>query len=247
MADPSSKGTGAAGSPFVTTQWSMILAAGDTSHPSAREALEALCRQYWQPVYVYLRRRGADGERARDLTQGFFTTLLEKNYVGDARRERGRFRTFLLASVQNYARNDWHREQALKRGGGAPHLPLDAAGAEQAYALEPFHTETPERLFDRRWARSLLDRSLELLRQEGAGMQGQERFRVLAPFLGGEADTSYSEAAHHLQMTESAVRVAVHRMRRRFRAILRTEVERTVQDPAQVDDELGHLFQVLGS
>jgi len=233
---------------FATTQWSLVLAAaGPADSPAAREALATLCRAYWSPIYAYLRRRGADTERARDLTQGFFAQLLEKNYVGDARPERGRFRTFLLTSLQHYAANVWNREHAKKRGGDAPPISIDAVDAEHGYQLEPFHEETPERIFDRRWARTLLETSLERLRDESKGSGAAARHELLAPFMGGDAPSGYREVAEELQMTESAVRVTVHRMRRRFRAILRDEVARTLQDETLVDDELRHLFVVVGN
>jgi len=233
---------------FATTQWSLVLAAGGPADtPAAREALATLCQAYWPPIYAYLRRRGADTDRARDLTQGFFAQLLEKNYVGDARPERGRFRTFLLTSLQNYASNVWDREHAKKRGGETPPISIDAAEAEHGYRLEPFHEETPERIFDRRWARTLLEASLDRLREETKGSGGAARYDLLVPFVGGDAPSGYREVAEELQMTEAATRVTVHRMRRRLRAILRDEVARTVQEEAQVDDELRHLFSVLGA
>jgi len=231
---------------FATTQWSLVVAAGDRDHPDAREALATLCADYWQPIYVFLRRQGADDERARDLTQGFFTTLLEKNYVGDARRERGRFRTFLLTSVKHYVANEWDRDRAVKRGGGQPLISIDRLRAEQAYTSEPSHDETPERLFDRRWARTLLDAGLERLRREMTTSAGLRRFERLLPFLIGESEIGYAAAAAEMGLGESAVKVAVHRMRRRLRALLRDEVARTVGEPRQVDDELRHLFAALG-
>lgn len=231
---------------FATTQWSLVVAAGDRDRPEAREALATLCAAYWQPIYVFLRRQGTDDERARDLTQGFFTTLLEKNYVGDARRDRGRFRTFLLTSLKHYVANERDRDRAAKRGGGQAPIAIDHLQAEEAYRLEPSHDETPERLFDRRWARTLLDSGLGRLREEMATSAGLRRFERLLPFLIGESETGYGEAAAAMGLGESAVKVAVHRMRRRLRALLREEVARTVGDPEQVDDELRHLFAALG-
>jgi len=231
---------------FATTQWSLVVAAGGPSNsPAAREALATLCQAYWQPIYAYLRRRGADPERASDLTQGFFEQLLEKNYVGDARRKRGRFRTFLLTSVRNYAANAWDMEHAWKRGGPEAPISIDAVDAEHGYRLEPFHEDTPERLFDRRWARTLLETSLDRLRAESRGSSEPTRYDLLVPFMGGDAPSGYREVAEQLEMTESAARVTVHRMRRRLRAILRDEVARTVQDESLVDGELRHLFAVL--
>jgi RNA polymerase sigma-70 factor (ECF subfamily) len=230
---------------FATTQWSLVVAAGDQGRPDAREALSTLCGVYWQPIYVYLRRHGAEGERARDLTQGFFTVLLEKNYIGDARRDRGRFRTFLLTALKHYVANELDRERAVKRGGGQSPISFDQPEAEAVYGLEPSHDDTPERLFDRRWARTLLDASLGRLREEMEASAGLRRFERLLPFLVGESDTGYREAAAAMGIGESAAKVAVHRMRLRLRGILRDEVARTVGDPEQVDDELQHLFAAL--
>ncbi len=232
---------------FATTHWSLIIAAGDKDDPSAREALASLCRSYWPPIYAYLRRQGRDRDVALDLTQGFFAKLLEKHYVADARRERGRFRTFLLTSLQHFVANEWDRERAFKRGGGQATVSLDAAEAEYAYSLEPVDQETPERIFDRRWARSLLDAGLSRLRDESPDAAGRDHFDRLVPFLTGESDEGYRDAATSLATTEGALRVAVHRMRARFRSILKNEVEKTLDDPAHVDDELRHLFAVLGS
>lgn len=231
---------------FTTTQWSLVIAAGDQDRPDAREALSALCGAYWQPIYAYLRRHGADADRAHDLTQGFFTTLLEKNYIGDARRDRGRFRTFLLTSLKHYVSNEADRDRAAKRGGRQPPISLDQPAAEESYRIEPSHDDTPERLFDRRWARTLLDAGLGRLREEMEASAGLRRFERLLPFLVGESDTGYREAAAEMGIGESAVKVAVHRLRRRLRTILREEVARTVGDPDHVDDELKHLFSALG-
>jgi RNA polymerase sigma-70 factor (ECF subfamily) len=230
---------------FATTQWSLVVAAGDLDNPSARDALAHLCRSYWLPIYVYLRRRGADEERARDLTQGFFAKLLEKNYVGDARRDRGRFRTFLLTSLKHFVANEWDRETAQKRGGGRSPISLDDLDAEGHYKREPAHEDTPERLFDRRWARTLLEASLDRLREESTDPEARGRHESLVPFMTGDSKTGYREAAAGLGMSESAARMAVHRMRRRFRAIVREEVARTVGEHGAVDDELRYLFSAM--
>ncbi|MCI0656875.1 MAG: sigma-70 family RNA polymerase sigma factor [Acidobacteria bacterium] len=232
---------------FGTTQWSLVIAAADPGDPLALEALTALCRAYWQPIYVYLRRRGTDREEALDLTQGFFAKLLEKNYLADARRERGRFRTFLLTALNHYVANEWDRERAQKRGGGTPPISIDAPQAETMYHREPSHDDTPERLFDRRWARTLLDVGLKRLREETARREEVQRFERLLPLMSGEGEEGYRDLAAELGVGESAIRVAVHRMRRRFRAILRDEVARTVGNRSSVDDELRHLFAVLGT
>jgi RNA polymerase sigma-70 factor (ECF subfamily) len=231
---------------FATTQWSLIVAAADGSPEERSEALADLCRQYWQPVYLYLRRRGADREKAADLTQGFFAKLIEKNYIGDANRERGRFRTFLLVSVQHYAANEWDRDRALKRGGGQSPVSIDGVEGEEVFRIEPSHEETPERLFNRRWARALVDACLARLREETTRPGDVQRLDRLLPLLTGESDLGYREVAGELEMSEGAARVYAYRVRKQFREILRDEVARTVTDPSHVEDELRHLFAVLG-
>jgi RNA polymerase sigma-70 factor (ECF subfamily) len=246
MADSDEKADG--GKWFDTTRWSVVLAAGDSANPDFGEALSDLCRTYWYPVYAYFRRRGADAESAQDLAQGFFSDLLEKKALSVARPERGRFRSFLLTSAQNYMINTWHRDRAKKRGGGESPLPLDFDTAESRYRVEPGHDETPDKAFERRWALALLDRVLERLVQEMGQASGSERVRLLSRFLTGvQPDLSYREAGERLNMSESAVKVAVHRMRKRYGQLLREEVRQTVDDPAQVDDEIRYLFAVMES
>lgn len=241
MADSDSEGRR-----FDTTRWSLVVAARDHSNPDARQALETLCRTYWLPIYAYVRRHGSDSEQARDLTQGFFCKLLERGF-SEASRERGKFRTFLLTSLKNFLADERDRARALKRGGGREPIPLDQREAERAYALEPAHDDTPERAFERRWARTLLDRSFERLDREMAASSQPEGFSRLRPFLTGEATEGYRDAALELGMEESAVRVAVHRMRRRFGAILREEVAHTIGVASEVDAELRHLLEVVRS
>ncbi len=232
---------------FTTTRWSLVVAAGDGKTPQAREALATRCETYYLPIYAFLRRQGADGERARDLTQGFFSTLIEKNYLGDARRERGLFRTFLLTTLKHYVANEWDRDHAIKRGGGRVLVPLDVAQAGYDDLVPAAHEETPEKLFDRRWARALLDSSMRRLREEMGRSSGLRRFERLVPYLTGDSETAYREAAAELGISETAVKVAVHRLRRRFRAILRDEVAQTVGDPSDVDGELSHLVSILST
>jgi RNA polymerase sigma-70 factor (ECF subfamily) len=242
---------GSHGSPrgdrFTTTRWSLVTAAGEMDNPAARDALAVLCETYWRPVYVYVRRRGVVREEALDLTQGFFARLLEKRYLKDARRERGRFRTFLLTAVKRYLAKEWERARAQKRGGGRPLIPLDAREAEDTYRLEPADNVTPEVVFDRRWARTVLGTALSRLRREMAGRELARRFELLRPYLAGDGPAGYRELAGELELSESAVKVTVHRMRRRLREILRDEVAQTIGDPADVDGELRHLLAVLGS
>ncbi len=232
---------------FGTTRWSLVVAAGDENHPAARQALETLCKAYWTPVYAYLRRHGARADEAGDLTQGFFARLLEKHWLKEARRERGRFRTFLLTSVRNYLADERERERALKRGGGRAPIPLDVGEAERSYSLEPAHDDTPEKIFDRRWARALLDRCFGLLREESKDSSHPERFDRLRPFMTDDSPESYRDVARDLGVGEPAVRVAVHRMRRRFGVILRGEVAETVHDDAEIEGELRYLLGVLRS
>lgn len=221
----------------------MVVAAGDTQNPDCAEALADLCQSYWYPLYVYLRRRGYPREQSEDLVQGFFTQLLDKRTIKAADRERGRFRSFLLASLKNFAANEWDRETALKRGGTTPTLSLDFETAEGRYHIEPADEETPEQLFDRGWAVTQLERVLERLRHEMVGAGNAERFDALHGFLtGAAAGTPYREAGETLDLSEGAVKVAVHRLRQRFGEILREEVGRTLIDPGEVDDEIRHLF-----
>jgi RNA polymerase sigma-70 factor (ECF subfamily) len=224
-----------------------VLAAGDSRSPGGRDALEDLCRAYWPPVYAYVRRRGYDSEESRDLTQGFFTHLLEGRRLKAARQERGRFRSFLLASVKNYLANEWDRTQARKRGGGTVPLSLDFDRGEREYALEPAEQITPEKIFERRWALTLLERVVERLRQELEESGDRARADRLLPFLTDEKSRiPYKQVAAELGMSESAVKVAVHRMRKRYGALLRQEVEEIVQGADQVDAEIRHLFSAVG-
>jgi RNA polymerase sigma factor (sigma-70 family) len=207
--------------------------------------LDAFFVRHW--IHFRVDRQPTVGCRATDETQGFFAKLIEKNYVGDARPERGRFRTFLLTSLKHYLANERDRQTAKKRGGGMSPVSIDAAEGEAAYQLEAVHDERPDRVFERRWARSVLDMSLDRLRDEARSSGSLERFENFVPFLSGGSNLSYRQVAQRLEMTEDAARAAVHRTRRRFRALLRDEVARLVDHPSHVDDELRHLVTVLGS
>ena len=228
---------------FETTQWSLVLAAGEGGSAAA---LERLCASYWLPVYAFVRRRGYRVEDAQDLTQGFFARLIEKGDLRAADRERGRFRSFLLTNCQYYLANERDRASAQKRGGGRAAIPIDfdqAPGLEAALA----HEETPERLYDRQWCLTLLDGVLTALRDEHAGAGKAEVFDRLKEFLtGSEGAGSHAEAAADLGMTPGAVKVAVHRLRRRYRDELRRRVAETVASEADVDDEIRHLLRSLG-
>jgi len=239
----------AAADRFLTTQWSVVLAAGHASAEESAQALATLCELYWYPLYAFVRRRGYDPDVAQDLTQAFFTRVIEKAYLRDATPTRGRFRSFLLGSLKHFLANEWDRTQALKRGGGVVVLPLEVelGEGETRYRLEPADDETPERLFERQWGLALLERVLARLREEFEQAGKGAQLEVLKPVLNGEPiDETYAQLGERLGMSEGAVKVAVHRLRRRMRALLLEEIARTVDDPRDVEDEVHHLFEVLG-
>jgi RNA polymerase sigma-70 factor (ECF subfamily) len=224
----------------------MVMSAADARSPRGRESLAQLCNLYWRPVYAYVCRRGESPENARDLTQEFFATLLEKNYVAAADPARGRFRSFLLASVQHFLLNEWDRKRARKRGGKIRHESLDADPEERFAPEEPASRETPERIFEHRWAVTLVDRVIEALRKEQQERGKLATFDLLLPLMCSERqDESYAKVAKALQSTPGAVRVAVHRLRRRFRALLIAEIAGTVATADQVEEELNYLLTVL--
>lgn len=231
---------------FDTTHWSLVLAAGDRESPGADAALAALCSAYWHPVLAFIRRSGHDEDEARDLTQGFFALVLEKNYFGAAQQERGRLRSFLLTAVTHFLANERDRERALKRGGGAELLSLDARDDERPVVSEPADDLTPERLFERRWALTVLGEAMARLRQQYARSSKLDVFDQLKPLLTGRDPGTYAQAATRLNTTEGALRVAVHRLRRQFAAALRTTVAETVVTPEEVDVELRQLMHALG-
>jgi RNA polymerase sigma-70 factor (ECF subfamily) len=228
---------------FETTNWSVILKATAGESSVAREALATLCQTYWAPVYAFIRSRGQAPADAEDLTQAYFTLFLDKGYLHDFRPERGRFRTFLRASVSHFLANEWDRERALKRGGGRPPISLDGMEEVEGHLLAPADTVTPEVLFEREWAASVLRRCLEQLRQEHGDL---DRFDTLKAFLVGDGDPGgYAEVARELGLRESSVRVAVHRLRKRFCEVLRQEVERTVASPDDVEGEIRWLLSAI--
>jgi RNA polymerase sigma factor (sigma-70 family) len=232
---------------FTTTHWSVVLAAGRSDATEAGEALEALCRTYWYPLYVYVRRRGYGPHDAQDLTQAFFARFLEKGSLNLADPARGRFRSFLLRSLQNSLADDWKRAHRAKRGGGAVEIPLDGVAAEARYAAELTNPMTPERAYEQRWALTLLERVLERMREDYARVGKARLFETLQDFLWGpDGSASYATLARDLAMTEGALRVAVHRLRQHYRERLRAEVAHTVSDPGEVDAELRHLIGVIG-
>jgi RNA polymerase sigma-70 factor (ECF subfamily) len=233
---------------FATTRWSVVLEAARQSTPASREALSTLCSVYWYPLYAYLRRRGHGVHEAQDLTQGFFARFLEKNYLQVLDPGRGKFRSYLLKALEHYLANEWDRARAEKRGGRASHLPLDLDSAESRYALEPSHESTPEKIFERRWALTLLERALDRLRESYSGSGKARLFGALKPYLtGGEGEVTYREAGAALGLSEGAVKLAVHRLRGRFREMLRAEIAQTVSTEAEIEDEIRHLFSALGS
>jgi RNA polymerase sigma factor (sigma-70 family) len=223
------------------------MAASRESAASAGEALATLCEMYWPPLYAYARRCGFSVEEAEDLTQGFFVQFIERRDVAVADPGRGRFRSFLLTSFKHYASNQRQRNRALKRGGAYQQSSLDVEAVEHRYAAELSTTLTPEALFERHWALSLLDRSTAALRSECAAAGKELVFTHLQGFLGGERSPGgYAHVAEALGTTEGAIKVTVHRLRRRLREILKEHVAATVSDDAEIEDELRHLMSVLG-
>jgi RNA polymerase sigma-70 factor (ECF subfamily) len=238
----------ACGRAFATTHWSLVLAAGDTQSPQAKEALEKLCCTYWYPLYAYVRRKGHQPHDAHDLTQEFFARLLARNYLSVADRNRGRFRSFLLGSLEHFLAREWTKGHAQKRGGGQPVLTLNGTDAENRYLLEPSHELTPEKIFDRRWATTLLDQAMSQLKRECQDSGKGELFaKVESSFFGQKADASYAEIALALNKSEGAIKVAVHRLRQRYGELVRAEIAQTVATPEEADEELKYLFTVLRS
>jgi RNA polymerase sigma-70 factor (ECF subfamily) len=233
---------------FPTTQWHLVLLArGNLAHES-RQALEVLCRTYWYPLYAFVRRQGYSPEEAQDLTQGFFARLLEKHYLRDYERERGRFRSFLLASLRHFLSNERDWLQAQKRGGGACPVSLDSVieTGERRYSLEPRSDVTPEKIFEKQWALTVLDGVLQRLHTESIQAGSADQFGRLKVFLtGDEIGIPYRQLATELGTTEGALKVAVHRLRRRFREVLREQISHTVSDPQEIQDEIRYLMSVV--
>jgi len=233
---------------FATTHWSVVVAAGGQDVPQRSEALDKLCRTYWYPLYAYVRRRGFGPEDAQDLTQEFFARLLQKNYPAQADRAKGKFRSFLLLTLNHFLADQYDRATARKRGGGHIFIPLDPEAAEGRYLREPPDDLSPEKLFERRWAQSMLENALQRLRQEYGAESQPERYAVLKAFEPGEQLTlSYAEAAQRLGITESALKSKIHKLRQRHRELVREEIAQTVCTSAEIDEELRHLLAVLSS
>jgi len=231
-------------SQFPATRWTLVIAAGDPRRKEARSALVALCENYWYPLYAYLRRRGYPADQAQDLTQQFFMRMLEGRYLDRADPEKGRFRSFLLTSLKFFVADEEDRNRAYKRGGGAV-LPLEFSSGEERYQREPAHDETPERIFERRWALSVLDRVVETLREEFVHHGRPEHFERLKVFLLGQSDAPYATLAREMNTSEGALKVAIHRLRKRYRELFRQEIADTVADPAEVESELRYLAATL--
>jgi RNA polymerase sigma factor (sigma-70 family) len=233
---------------FHTTRWTIVMRAAQSQAPGGQSALAQLCRNYWYPLYIFARRRGYSPEDAQDLTQGFFLQLLKRRALAGVHRLKGKFRSFLLASFQNHLSDQADHARRIKRGGGREFVQLDAEEAEQRYRLEPVEYLTAEKLFDARWAMTLLAETLNRVRQEYANEGKTSIFEALRVFLdpaNTRAPPSYDEVADQLQVSTGAVKTLIHRLRKRYTALLREEVGRTVSDPAEVDDEIHALCESL--
>lgn len=225
----------------------MVIAAGDENHSSAEAAMATLCQSYWYPLYAFIRRQGYQSSDAQDLTQAFFSHLLEKRSVSHANRERGKFRTFLLSSLKNFLANERARNQAKKRGGGRPVLSLDFEHAESRWLQEPSSKVTAEQEFERRWATSVLDKVIEALRATYQASGEANAFEQLLPYLASSSmNQPYEKVAQELGISVPAVKTRVYRMRQRYRRLLQSEIATTVASPDDVDSEIQELFQALG-
>ena len=244
---PAKQRTGSSGHDwFLTTHWSVVLAAGRSGSTRARGALEKLCQTYWYPLYAFVRRLGHGPHDAEDLVQAFFAQCLEKDYLRAADRARGRFRSFLLMALKRFLANEWDAARARKRGGGALPISLEALTPEQRYALEPAERFGPDRLFERRWALTLLEKVLARLREEQVAAGRSAMFELLKESLTARGRAApYAELAARLGTSEGAVKVAVHRLRQRYRELLEAEIANTVASPEEVAEERRYLLSVL--
>jgi RNA polymerase sigma-70 factor (ECF subfamily) len=236
--------TPAGSSRFPTTRWTLVVAAGDPHRKEARSALVSLCENYWYPLYAYLRRHGYPADQAQDLTQDFFVRVLEGRYLDRADPGKGRFRSFILTSLKFFVADEEDRRRAHKRGGGTV-VSLEFSSGEEHYQREPAHDETPERIFERRWALLVLERVVEKLREEFAQHGHPEHFERLKVFLLGNSGAPYAALAREMNTSEGALKVAIHRIRKRYRELFRQEIADTVADPAEVESELRFLAAVL--
>jgi RNA polymerase sigma-70 factor (ECF subfamily) len=244
--DPSPRSASADARQFASTRWSLVAAAGQGRSDASREALATLCQLYWYPLYAYARRRLGRVDDAQDMTQAFFAELLEKDYLQAADPQRGRFRSFLLTAFKHFLSRQQERDHAQKRGSGRPPLSLDFQAGEDRYHREPADHATPETVYERRWALAILGQALARLRQEMAGTGKERLFECLKGALAGEGlQESHARIAQELGMSEPAVKVAVHRLRRRYQELLRAEIAQTVNSPDEVEDELRDLFDAV--
>jgi RNA polymerase sigma factor (sigma-70 family) len=231
---------------LTATHWSVVLQAGSERTPLRLEALETLCRIYWYPLYCFARRMGSVPEDAQDLTQGFFTVFLQRDYVNRANPERGRFRTFLLTSFRNFLTNEWRRARTVRRGGGWKAVPFDAQSAEERYVWDRVEPEPPDRAYDKSWAIATLQQAMNRVRDEYFAAGKAELFESLKLRLWGDpAAGTCGDMAARLQLTEAALKMATTRLRRRFREAIRREVGQTVADSAELDGEVRYLISVL--
>ncbi|MCK6500465.1 MAG: hypothetical protein L6Q38_13410 [Nitrospira sp.] len=231
---------------FATTHWSIVVAAGDSTQADSQAALAQLCRVYWYPVYVFIRRKGVAGEDARDLTQSFFEDFLKRNQIQVADRAKGRFRSFLLTSVENFLHNQWRRQSAEKRGGGQPPISLDAERAEERFAAEPMDCFAPDVAFDHKWAHIVLEQAASALEAEWTDQRRSDLFRELMAHLWSDPSSiPYSDLCHRFDLTAVNLRVTFHRFRQRYRELLRQVVRATVAEPSDVDAELQTLVQAI--
>lgn len=231
---------------FATTHWTVVLAGGQTNYPAAAQALEKLCRAYWYPLYVFVRRQGYPCHDAQELTQEFFSRLIEKNYLRDVAREKGKFRSFLLAAMKHFLANERKRAGRLKRGGGHGFVSLDREDAEARFLAEPATEETPEKTYEQRWATTVMEQALSQLRVEWVDAGKSEQFEQLKTFLSNEpAEGEYPQVAAKLNVTTGTLAVAVHRMRQRDGECVREVIAQSVAHPTDVEEEMRHLFAVL--
>ena len=233
---------------FATTHWSVVLLAGQKDSAQADAALEKLCRAYWYPLYAYVRRQGYTPQDAQDLTQEFFSRLLARNELESVDRSKGKFRSFLLTALKHLLANEWKRSQRQKRGGGSAHFSLDAFAAEDRYQLDPVDEKTPEDVYERRWAETVVDAVTRRLEAEFAGSGFAGRFAELKTFLLADQEpASYAEIARRLNMSEGAVRTAIYRMRQRYGELFRAEIAQTVTSLPEMEEEIRHFLTVLGT
>jgi RNA polymerase sigma factor (sigma-70 family) len=234
------------GTQFATTHWSVVVAAVEQASPQASDALEKLCHTYWYPLYAFVRRQGNNADVAQDLTQEFFRRLIEKNYLAGVKQEKGKFRTFLLAAMKHFLANERVRDRRIKRGGGRTIISLDDEQAEQRYLLDPETDLSPEKIYEQRWATTIMEKAIASLRENWVQAGKSSQFEALKKFLStNPSDGDYRAIAQQLNLSPGAVSAAVHRLRRGYGEHVRAEIAQTVTQPADIDDELRYLYSVL--